>query len=294
MTPEELMRAGLDPRAYYPDYDIAARARAGLVPAEVLTQRGATTITPKVSVQQQAKQRAQELANKTLAGAQDVMGSLGALPFGRLGLAAGVIPGVTTAATELAAGRPVGAGGALGGAAIGGVTAAGIARLLPTTGRFGIVGKAARLGLPFLGAGAGAQLGAEGAEYARQQVTNVPTKGKEGEFASQLAAERALSDLELSQFRTKTGIETSLVKDLSKFASDQAYLDLQRNIPLVNQMKNADLVRQQALLASQGNQQARLNILQTAGNLAMGAQGQTGETLRTMITSNPYANAVLR
>ena len=59
-------------------------------------------------------------------------------------------------------------------------------------------------------------------------------------------------------------------------------------------MKNADLVRQQSLIASQGNQLARLNILNTAGNLAQGAQSQGGETLRTMLTSNPYANAVLR
>jgi hypothetical protein len=59
-------------------------------------------------------------------------------------------------------------------------------------------------------------------------------------------------------------------------------------------MKNADLVRQQALLASQGNQLARLSVLGTAGQLAAGGQAQTGETLRTMINANPYANVVLR
>jgi len=262
------------------------------IPTETVGPRGSTTTESTIRLTPQ--ERAQKLAGQTLQGAQQLMGDLGALPFGRIGLVGGLIPGVTTAMSEAAAGRPVGAGGALAGAAVGGLGAAGLARLLPTTGRFGIAGKAARAVAPFLGAGAGAQLGAEGAEYGRQQLTGMPTKGKEQEFASQIAAARTLSDLGLSQFRTQTGIETSAVKDLTKFYSDQAYLDLQRNLPLVNQMKNADLVRQQALLASQGNQLARLSVLGTAGQLAVGGQAQTGETLRTMMTSNPYANAVLR
>jgi hypothetical protein len=292
MTPEELARlqAGLDPRAYYPELDLLRRARAGEVPAEAAAPRGATTVAPTARISPQ--ERAQKLAGQTLQGAQQLMGDLGALPFGRIGLVGGLIPGVTTAMTEAAAGRPVGAGGALGGGILGGLGAAAITA--PLKGRFGLVGKAVRTVAPFLGAQLGAPLGAEGAEYARQQLTGMPTKGKEQEFASQIAAARTLSDLGLSQFRTQTGIETSAVKDLSKFYSDQAYLDLQRNLPIVNQMKNADLVRQQALLASQGNQLARLSVLGTAGQLAQGAQAETGATLRTMMTSNPYANAVLR
>lgn len=294
MTPEELARlqAGLDPRAYYPELDLMRRARAGEVPAEAVAPRGATTVAPTVRLSPQ--ERAQKLAGQTLQGAQQLMGDLGALPFGRIGLVGGLIPGVTTAMSEAAAGRPVGAGGALAGAGVGGLGAAGLARLLPTTGRFGIVGKAAQAVAPFFGAQLGASFGAEGAERVRQNLTNEPTTGKEQQFASQIAAARTLSDLGLSQFRTQTGIQTSAVKDLTKFYSDQAYLDLQRNLPLVNQMKNADLVRQQALLASQGNQLARLSVLGTAGQLAVGGQTQTGETLRTMMTSNPYANAVLR
>jgi len=273
MTPEELARlqAGLDPRAYYPELD--------------LQSRGATTITPGIP----AKQRAQQLADRTLEGAKQLLSSFGSLPAGRLGLGAAVVPGVLAAGTELQEGRPVGALGALGAAGLGGMAGAGVARFIP--GRFG---KAARLALPALFAAGAAPLGAQAAEYGRMKATNIPTKGKEGDFENQVAAARALSDLGLSQFRTQTGIETSAVKDLSKFYSDQAYMDLQRNMPLVNQMKNADLVRQQALLASQGNQLARLSVLGTAGQLATGGQAETGATLRTMLTSNPYANAVLR
>lgn len=286
MTPEELARlqAGLDPRAYYPEIDLMRQARAGQVPAEAAAPRGATTIAPTVSRRQQA----QAFANRSLERMQQLMGGLGGLPTGRIGLGAGIIPGVTTGLSELAAGRPVGAGGALAGAGVGGLLGAGAARFIP-----GPLGKVAQVALPLLGAQFGAGQGAAAAEYARQQATGVPTKGKEGDIASQLALEQKLGELGLSQFRTATGIETSNIKDLSKFYSDQAYLDLQRNLPIVNQLKNADLVRQQALLASQGNQLARLSILGTAGQLAAGAQSESGATLRTMLTSNPYANAVL-
>lgn len=198
---------------------------------------------------------------------------------------AGALPAVGTSLEELQAGRPLGAAAAL--------APAGLSALGSRFIGKGPLGTAAGLGLMGLGAilpGAAAA----GAEEIRQDVTGKPTKGKEGDFQTQVAMQKQLSDLGLSQFRTQTGIETSAVKDLSKFYSDQAYLDLQRNLPLVNQMKNADLVRQQALLASQGNQLARLSVLQSAGQLALGGQAQTGETVRTMLTSNPYANAVLR
>ena len=48
MTPEEIarMQAGVDPRAYYSEYDIARRVRAGELPEELLAKRGATTIPP--------------------------------------------------------------------------------------------------------------------------------------------------------------------------------------------------------------------------------------------------------
>jgi hypothetical protein len=139
-----------------------------------------------------------------------------------------------------------------------------------------------------------ASMAARGAEDTRQEITGKPTNKREGEFATQMAINRQLAELGMTQFRNNLGVETGAIKDLSKFYSDQEYLNFQRNMPLVNQMKNADLVRQQSLIASQGNQLARLNLLSTAGNLAQGVQSQTGETLRTMLTSNPYANAVLR
>jgi hypothetical protein len=48
MTPEEIarMQAGGSPRAYYSDYDLARKVRAGELPEELLGRRGATTVRP--------------------------------------------------------------------------------------------------------------------------------------------------------------------------------------------------------------------------------------------------------
>ena len=285
MTPEELarMQPGLNPYSYY-GQDLNEQLRAGQIP----------TGRPKVPAAQQAKQ----FAGATLQNMMASMGQMGtgftSIPTGRLGLAGGIIPGVTTALTELGEGRPVGAAGAIFGAGTGGLLGAGAARFIPSTGRFGLLGKAAQVALPFLGAQFGAQQGAAAAEYGRQSVTKIPTKGKEAEIASQLALAEKQAELGMTQFRNNLGVETGAMKDLSQFYSNLEYQNTLRNLPIVNQMKNAEAVRMQSLIASQGNQLARLNILNTAGNLAQGAQSQGGETLRTMLTSNPYANAVLR
>jgi hypothetical protein len=216
------------------------------------------------------------------------------IPTGRLGLAGGLIPGVTTALSELGEGRPVGAAGAIGGAGVGGLLGAGAARFIPSTGRFGLLGRAAQVALPFFGAQVGAGQGAAAAEYGRQSVTKIPTKGKEDELASQLALAEKQAELGTTMYRSNLGVQTSAIRDLSKYQSDLQYYDLQRNMPLVNQMKNADLIRQQSLIASQGQQLGNLSVLNTAGQLALGGQSETGATIRTMLTSNPYANAVLR
>jgi hypothetical protein len=224
----------------------------------------------------------------------NIGGGLAKIPTGRLGLAGGLIPGVTTALSELGAGRPVGAAGAIGGAGVGGLLGAGAARFIPSTGRFGLIGKAAQVALPFLGAQVGAGQGAAAAEYGRQAITKIPTKGKEDEFASQVAAAEKLGEIGATQYRNNLGVQTSSIKDLTRFNYEQQYLNTQRMLPIVNQMKNADLIRQQSLLASQGQQLGNLSVLNSAGQLALGGQAETGATIRTMLTANPYANAVLR
>ena len=135
---------------------------------------------------------------------------------------------------------------------------------------------------------------ASGAEAVRQSVTGKPTKGKEGEFSTQLAMAQQIGELGATQYRNQMGIYTSAQKDLSNHYSNQNYLDFQRHIPLIEKMKNNEVVRQQALMNTQGQLQGMLGVLATGGALARGAQAETGETLRTALTSAPYAGSVLQ
>ena len=206
--------------------------------------------------------------------------------YARGGLAlAGALPAVGTSLEELQAGRPLGAVAAL---APAGLSAAGAALV----GK-GPLGTVAGLGLMGLGAilpGAAAS----GAESVRQKVTGEPTKGKEGEFSTQMAINKQLAELGTTQYRDNMGVYTSAMRDLSSNASNQAYLDLQRNIPLLNQMKNADLTRQQALLNTQSQNYMQQGVVATAGALAQGQQAGTFNLAQSYLQNNPYANSVMQ
>ena len=216
--------------------------------------------------------------------AQDFLGKYSG--YGRAGLAiAGAIPAAGTSLEELQAGRPLGAVAALAPAGLSAVGAGLIGK--------GVPGTIAGLGLMGLGAilpGAAAQ----GAEATRQSVTGKPTKGKEGEFSTQLAMAQQIGELGATQYRNQMGTYTSALKDLSSHYSNQNYLDLQRNYPIIEKMKNNEVVRQQALMNTQGQLQGMLGVLATGGALAQGAQAETGATLRTALTSAPYAGSVLQ
>ena len=239
------------------------------------------------------RERAQQMANQAVdfirGGAQKAGAALQNFPVGRYGLAAGLISPVMTAAEEAAAGRATGAAGALVGGGAGAAIGAGVARFIP-----GTLGKVAQAVLPAVGGMLGAPLAASSSESIRQSQTGEPTKGKEGEFSTQLAMSQKAGELGTTQYRNNLGVETSALKDLSKHYSDQAYYDLQRNVPIIEKMKNADLIRQQALMNTQGQIQGRLGVLATGGALAQGAQAETGATLRTALTSNPYAGSTIQ
>lgn len=84
------------------------------------------------------------------------------------------------------------------------------------------------------------------------------------------------------------GVYTSMIRDLNRDVSNQAHLDLQRNIPLINQLKNAELIRSQALINTQNQAYLQQGVVATAGALATGAQQQTGATVRQALGSSPY------
>jgi len=278
MTPQELaaMQAGLDPRAYY--QDPYAAARAGLVDPETLPPRGATPIMPRVpqpGLGQQAAgvlQKGKDVAKRGGQAAQEFLGRYGKY--------------APAALSEIEAGRPTGAVAALAPAGLSAI-GTGLA-MVPNP-----IAKVAGYGLMGLGAllpGAAAS----GAESIRQSVTGKPTKGKEGEFSTQMAMAQQMGELGATQYRTQMGTYTSALKDLSKHYSDQSYLDLQRNVPIIEKMKNNELVRQQALMNTQGQLQGMLGVLATGGALAQGAQTNTANLLGTALTSAPYSGSVLQ
>lgn len=82
--------------------------------------------------------------------------------------------------------------------------------------------------------------------------------------------------------------------DLYKNMSDLEYTNFQRDIPLLNQLKDREMVRKQALMNTQTSNYAMLGVVATAGKLATGAQAERGANIRTALTSNPYANSVIQ
>jgi len=210
--------------------------------------------------------------------------------YGKYGVPAaalvGAIPAAQESLSEINAGRPLGAVAAL---APAGLSAIGAGLI----GKGGVPGTAIGLGLMGLGAilpGAASS----GAELIRQEVTGKPTKGKEGEISTQMAINRQLAELGTTQYRDNMGVYTSMMRDLNRDMSNQEYLDLQRNIPLINQMKNAELVRQQALINTQNQAYLQQGVVATAGALATGAQAERGALMRTALTANPYSGSTLQ
>ena len=230
----------------------------------------------------------QNVMEPTAKRAQVIQNSIVNNP-GRYGMMAGMLPGIGTAVSELQEERPVGAAGAVAGGVTGAGIGYGLASMLP-----GAYGKIAKAALPVIGGMIGAPTGAQGAEYAKRKITNQPTKGKEGELGSQLAAREQVFGQNLSQLERTLGITTSSTMDLMQFVMDAEREQLQKMNPLIQKMKNAEMVRNQALMNTQASNYAMLGTVATAGRLATGAQAEAGANLRTALTSNPYAGSVMQ
>jgi len=222
-------------------------------------------------------------------GAQDFLNK-----YGRGALIAGAaLPAVGTSLEELQEGRPLGAVAAL---APAGLSALGTGMIGRTgqamIGKGGVAGTAVGLGLMGLGAilpGAAAK----GAEAVRQKVTGEPTTGGES-LSTELARARKRAQFENELAQERMGVNLSGTTDLLAAISNQQFTDLQRNIPLINKLNDAALVRQQALLNTQNQGYLQQGMLANAGALARGAQAETGATVRTALTSNPYSNVVMQ
>jgi hypothetical protein len=102
LTPQELaaLQAGIDPRAYFDDPMVAARA--GLLDPETI-QRGPSTIRPGTTLPASRADKAKDFAQNALTRAR---GAMGQIPIGGFGLMGGAVAPVLTAVEEAQAGRP--------------------------------------------------------------------------------------------------------------------------------------------------------------------------------------------
>jgi len=246
---------------------------------------GASGLTPgeQVIAGEERNQRIKEKLNQSKQGAQDFLGRYGKYVPVAAGVAS-AIPGVTTALSEIGAGRPTGALGALAPTALSAIGAG-------LLGKGGVAGTAVGLGLMGLGAvlpGAAAS----GLEAARQEVTGRPTEGKEGDFQTEIARRRQLAGLDLELGRSQLGMRTDNIVDLTQRLNTVDIEQQKAQYPILAKMKNDELIRSQSMLNSQNNAYMQQMVLGTASNLVLDAQRERGALARQYIASSPY-NVVL-
>jgi len=239
-----------------------------------------------------AKQMGREAVEALKPAAAQAAGFVGGLPTGRIGLGLGAIPALGTAYSELQADRPLGAAGALLGGAAGGLGGAAVARFLPSTGKFGLIGKVAQAVLPTVGATLGAPAFASETERVKARATNEPIRGKEQELTSQLATQRAINELGQTQLRTSLGTYTSALTDLNKANIEANLYAMQKEIPLIEQIERGRLARAQTMLNAQNNAYLQQMTLGAQSNLVLDAQRERGATMRQVLSSNPYMVAL--
>lgn len=241
--------------------------------------------------------------SKGAKGTQEFLGNfasgLGAVPTGRLAALGGMVAPAMTAIEEAQAGRPTGALGALGGGAIGTLGGVALGRtalggLAAMSGVAGLVGKVGQAALPIVGGMLGAPTGAQAAESVRQKTTGEPTKGKEGEFSTQMAMRGQILNQNLDALDRSAAVQLQATKDLTTFHNQAALQQYKAMAPELEKTKMNDFARYQTAMALQGQIQGQLGTLATAGALAQGAQAGNYALVQTALTNNPYAGATLQ
>jgi len=275
-----------------------------LVPYDVLTAAQGYARDPRASYQAYGSRQMQNVGNLLGVGGQksaQAVQQAGAL-FPRGALLGGVLAAAPTvmsavgsaqegrtleAATTAGVGIPTALGAAALGASVGGLPGAAI-------------GLAGGLLAPVIGQGAGAL-----AEKAKAEMTGEEIAGQPGSAAASRgmrAKERAeiMKDAALqAQIAQQYGpayLQPTLqaIQDLRQNDVDMMVQSEKRLDPIIRQRLNDQMVRQQTLMNTQGQNYAMLGALSTAGQLATGGQRETGATLRTALTANPYAGSTLQ
>ena len=213
--------------------------------------------------------------------------------FNRANLLGGatLLPGAFMATQSVLQGRPLeAAAGGVGSAAAGGLAAAVTGGLRKSKNP---LAQAAGYILPSLASAAGYGVGSV-AEEAKAGMTGKPISGQEGSSSEQRGRTRKQAELELEIRGAALDQNIQFLQQYTGLMMDKERENLQKMLPMINTLNNQAMIRQQALMNTQGQNYAMLGTLATAGKLATGAQAQAGATLRTALTSNPYANSVLQ
>lgn len=218
--------------------------------------------------------------------------------FPRAALFSGaLLPGLGAAKEQLDEGRPTGAAGALlasAGAAYGAqkLAQATLGGLAKAPGPLGLVGKVGMIAAPIFAGSVASSFGGDIAEYGKRALTGKPIKGAT-DLQNQIAAQRQVQDFIREVGADNMNTYVAGMTQLSKAMGDIEVEQMKKWTPIIDSQLNKQLVRQQALMNTQGNIYAQLGTVATAGKLATGAQAERGATVRQALASNPYANAVL-
>lgn len=215
---------------------------------------------------------------------------------GRAGMIGAGAAGLGVAANQLLGGEPLGAVAGLGGSVVGGRIGSSMGSPFGTPGR--LIGGA-------LGSVAGGLIAGQGAEYAKAAVTgagkgtapggteppayipgtNIPLN----ETARYLESQKAIGNQQLDLYKGYSAADRAGMKDIIQHNMETQIQLSKRLDPIIQQSKDKDMVRTQALMNTAGNIDARLGMLATQGALAKGAQAEAGALARTFAGTNPYA-----
>lgn len=237
-----------------------------------------------------SRENLQQKAAQTLGGAQTFLGDFlsGKRPgLGRTAFIGGMIPGIMAAGSELQAGRPAGALGALGASAL--TSAAGAALLKAPFLPAKLAGGALLLGSSLI-PGAAASI----TESQLQSATGKPTKGKEDSFSTQMAMRGQIMNQNLDGLERSIATNLQATKDLTTFYNQAQVQQFKAMAPELEKAKMNDFARYQTAMALQGQIQGQLGTLATAGALAQGAQQGNYLLTQTALTNNPYAGATIQ
>ena len=235
-----------------------------------------------------AKQKYDELLQSK--AAQSLKGRAGMIGAGLAGTG---LAGTAIVGNQLQQQQPMGA-------VIGGIGSA-VGGIVGTLGRKTALGKLIGGGI---GAGIGGLLG-EGSEIVKAAVTgagkgtapggteppayipntNIPLN----ETARYLESQKAIGNQQLDLYKGYSAADRAGMKDIIQHSMETQIQLSKRLDPIIQQSKDKDMVRTQALMNTGGNIDARLGMLATQGALAKGAQAEAGALARTFAGTNPYA-----